>query len=56
VVGFTLVQEEICLESPVKREEIMIITKGLKKYLETIPGKHSIDSLKKQLYYEHHTL
>jgi hypothetical protein len=22
-----------------------IVTKGLKKYLETIPGKHSIDSL-----------
>jgi hypothetical protein len=24
-----------------------IVTKGLKKYLETIPGKHSIDSLQK---------
>jgi hypothetical protein len=24
-----------------------IITNGLKKYLETIPGKHSIDSLQK---------
>jgi hypothetical protein len=23
------------------------VTKGLKKYLETIPGKHSIDSLQK---------
>jgi hypothetical protein len=27
-----------------------IVTRGLKKYLETIPGKHSIDSLQKQLY------
>jgi hypothetical protein len=27
-----------------------IVTKGLKKYLETIPGKLSIDSLQKQLY------
>jgi hypothetical protein len=32
------------------------ITRGLKKYLETIPGKHSIDSLQKKLYLEHHTL
>jgi hypothetical protein len=24
-----------------------IVTKGLEKYLETIPGKHSIDSLQK---------
>jgi hypothetical protein len=30
-----------------------IVTKGLKKYLETIPGNHSIDSLqKKQLFWE----
>jgi hypothetical protein len=28
-----------------------IVTRGLKKYLETMPGRHSIDSLqKKQLY------
>jgi hypothetical protein len=27
-----------------------IVTKGLTKYLETIPGKRSIDSLQKQLY------
>jgi hypothetical protein len=33
------------------------VTKGLKKYLKIIPGKHSIDYLqKKQLYWEHHTL
>jgi hypothetical protein len=25
-----------------------IVTRGLKKYLETIPGKHSIDSLQKK--------
>jgi hypothetical protein len=24
-----------------------IVTRGLQKYLETIPGKHSIDSLQK---------
>jgi hypothetical protein len=34
-----------------------IVTNGLKTYLETIPGKHAIDSLEeKQLYFEHHTL
>jgi hypothetical protein len=27
-----------------------IVTKGLKRYLEAIPGKHSVDSLQKQLY------
>jgi hypothetical protein len=27
-----------------------IVTKGLKKHLETIPGKHSIDAVQKQLY------
>jgi len=27
-----------------------IVTKGLKIYLETIPGKHLVDSLQKQLY------
>jgi hypothetical protein len=25
-----------------------IVTKGLRKYLETIPGEHSVDSLQKQ--------
>jgi hypothetical protein len=28
-------------------EATEIVTKGLKKYLEPIPGKHSIDSLQK---------
>jgi hypothetical protein len=32
-----------------------IVTRGLKKNLEAIPGKHSIDSLKRHLYIEHHT-
>jgi hypothetical protein len=30
-----------------------IVTKGLKKYLETIPGNHSIDSLQKTAVLEH---
>jgi hypothetical protein len=46
-----------CFVIPVIIGAIGIVTKELKKYLETIPGKHSIDSLqKKQLYWEHHTL
>jgi hypothetical protein len=32
-----------------------ILTKGFKKYLDAVPGKHSIDLLQKQLYLEHHT-
>jgi predicted homoserine dehydrogenase-like protein len=32
-----------------------IVTKGLKTTLEAIPGKHSVDSLQKQLCVEHHT-
>ena len=32
-----------------------IVTRSLRKNLETVPGKHSIDSLKRQLYLEHHT-
>ena len=32
-----------------------IVTKGLKKNLEAMPGIHSIDSLQRQLYLEHHT-
>jgi hypothetical protein len=32
-----------------------IVTKHLSKNLETMPGKHSIDSLKRQLYLERHT-
>ena len=30
------------------------VTRSLRKNLEAVPGKHSIDSLQKQLYLEHH--
>jgi hypothetical protein len=36
-----------CFVIPVMIGATDIVTKGLKKYLETIPGKHSIDSLQK---------
>jgi hypothetical protein len=40
-----------CFVIPVNIGATGIATRGLKKNLETIPGKHSIDSLqKKQLY------
>jgi hypothetical protein len=39
-----------CFVTPVITGATGIVTRGLKKYLETITGKHSIDSLKKQLY------
>jgi hypothetical protein len=32
-----------------------IVTRSLRKNLEAVPGKHSIVSLKRQLYLEHHT-
>ena len=34
-----------------------IVTRSLRKNLEAVPGKHSIDSLQKtaRLYFEHHT-
>jgi hypothetical protein len=34
-----------CFVIPVITGATRIVTKGLKKYLETMPGKHSIDSL-----------
>jgi hypothetical protein len=37
-----------CFVIPVIIRATVIVTKGLKKYLETIPGKHSIDSLQKK--------
>jgi hypothetical protein len=37
-----------CLIIPVIIRATGIVTKGLKKYQETISGKHSIDSLKKE--------
>jgi hypothetical protein len=36
-----------CLVIPVVIGATGIVTKGLKKYLETTPGNHSIDSLQK---------
>jgi hypothetical protein len=36
-----------CFVIPVIIGATGIVTKGLKKYLEAIPGKHSIDSLQK---------
>jgi hypothetical protein len=36
-----------CFVIPVITGATGIVIKGLKKYLETIPGKHSIDSLQK---------
>jgi hypothetical protein len=36
-----------CMIVPVVTGATGIVTKGLKKNLEAIPGKHSIDSLKK---------
>jgi hypothetical protein len=39
-----------CFVIPVIIGATGIVTKGLNKYLETIPGKHSIYSLQKQLY------
>jgi hypothetical protein len=36
-----------CFVTPVIIEATGIVTKGLKKYLETVPGKHSIYSLQK---------
>jgi hypothetical protein len=39
-----------CFIIPVIIGATGIVTKGLNKYLETIPGKHSIDFYEKQLY------
>ena len=36
-------------------EATVIVSRNLRKNLEAVPGKHSIDSLQKQLYLEHHT-
>jgi hypothetical protein len=36
-----------CFVIPVIIGATGIVTRGLKRYLETIPGKHSIDSLQK---------
>ena len=44
-----------CTIIPVITGATGIVTRSLRKNLEAVPGKHSIDSLQKQLYLEHHT-
>jgi cobalamin biosynthesis protein CbiG len=39
-----------CFVIPVIIGATGIVTRGLRKYLETISGNHSIDSVQKQLY------
>jgi hypothetical protein len=39
-----------CFVTPVITGATGIVTKGLKKCLQTIPGMHSIDSLQRNLY------
>jgi hypothetical protein len=42
-----------CVIKPVITGATEIATRGLKKHSEAMPGKHSLDSLQKQLYFEH---
>jgi hypothetical protein len=44
-----------CFVIPVIIGATGIVSKSLQKYLETIPGQYSIDSLQKLSYWEHHT-
>jgi hypothetical protein len=44
-----------CTITPVIIGATGIVTNNLRKNLEAVPGKHSIDSLLYQLYLEHHT-
>jgi hypothetical protein len=44
-----------CMIIPVVIGATGIVTKGLKKNLDAIPGKHSTDPLQRQLHLEHHT-
>jgi hypothetical protein len=44
-----------CTIIPVITGATGIVKRSLRKNLEAIPGKHSIDSLQRQLYLEHHT-
>jgi hypothetical protein len=43
-----------CMIIPVVLGATGIVTKGLKKNLEAIPGKHSIDHNKRQICLQHH--
>jgi hypothetical protein len=40
---------------PVIIEDTGDVTRSLRNNLEVVPGKHTIDSLQKQLYWENHT-
>jgi hypothetical protein len=44
-----------CKIIPVITGDTGMVTKGLRKNVEAIPGKHSVDSLQRQLYLEHNT-
>jgi len=44
-----------CTIMPVITGATGIVTRSLKKNLEAVQGKYSIDSLQKQVYLEHHT-
>jgi hypothetical protein len=44
-----------CFVIPVVIGATGTVTRGLRKYLEEIPGKHCIDSLQKLSSWEHHT-
>jgi len=44
-----------CMIKPVINGATGVATKGLKKTLEAIQGKYSIDSLQKTAILEHHT-
>jgi len=44
-----------CTIIPIITGATGIVTRSLRKNLEAVPGKHSIYSLKRQLYLEHHT-
>ena len=44
-----------CTIIPVITGATEIVTQSLKKNLEAIPGTHSIDFYRRQLYLEHHT-
>ena len=44
-----------CMIIPIIIGATGIVTRSLRKNLEAVSGKHSIDSLQRQLYLEHHT-
>jgi hypothetical protein len=44
-----------CMIIPVIIGATGVVTRSLRKNLEAVPGKHSIDSLRRRLYLEQHT-